>query len=170
MAEEFVHKINIVEGFLPVDLQSGANTGDWVSLKNYHNCAIVFMSAVGTAADDPTLTVQQATDVTNSASDAKDLDFTVIHRKQVATSLAAVGTWTRTTQSASNTYTNGTSAEEDLIWIVDFVDTELDAANGFDCLRATVADVGSNAQLGYLYYALYNPRVEQATLLSAIVD
>jgi hypothetical protein len=170
MAEEFVQKINLIEGFLPVDLQSGANTGDWVSLKNYHSCAVVFISAIGTAADDPTLTLQQATDVTNSASDAKDLDFTVIYRKQAATDLSSTGTWTRTAQSASNTYTNATSAEQDLMWIVDFTDMELDAANNFDCLRATVADVGSNAQLGYLFYALYNPRVAQATLLSAIVD
>ena len=168
MTEEFVQKINVVEGFLPVDLQTGANDGDWVSLRNYHNCAVVFVSAIGTAADDPTLTLQQATDVAGAG--VKDLDFTVIHRKQAATDLTGTGTWTRTTQTAANTFTNATSAEEDLIWIVDFVDMELDAANDFDCLRATVANIGGNAQLGYLFYALYNPRVAQATLLSAIVD
>ena len=170
MAEEFVQLINLVEGIVPVDLQTAANDGDWVSLKNYHNCAVVFCSAVGTAADDPTLTMEQATDVANSASDAKALTFTVIHRKQAATDLSGTGTWTRTTQTAAATFTNGTSAEEDLMWIVDFADTELDAANDFDCLRGRVADVGSNAQLGYMFYALYNPRVARATLLSAIVD
>ena len=168
MAEEFVHKINIVEGFLPVDLQTAANDGDWVSLRNYHNCAVVFVSAIGTATDDPTLTMEQATAVAGTG--AKALNFTVIHRKQAATDLTATGTWTRTAQTAAATFTNGTSAEQDLIWIVDFVDTELDAANDFDCLRGRVNNIGSNAQLGYLYYALYNPRVEQATLLSAIVD
>lgn len=168
MAEEFVHKINIVEGFLPVDLQTGANDGDWVSLRNYHNCAVVFVSAVGTAADDPTLTMEQATDVAGAG--AKALNFTVIHRKQAATDLTSTGTWTRTTQTAAATFTEATAAEQDLIWIVDFVDMELDAANDFDCLRGRVADIGGNAQLGYLFYALYNPRVAQATIASAIVD
>jgi hypothetical protein len=168
MAEKFCQTHQVVEGWVIVDLQTGANTGDWVSLKNYHNCAIKFHSAVGTAADDPTLTVQQASDV--SGTGAKALNFTVIYRKQAATSLASTGTYTRTTQTAANTYTNATSAEQDLIWIVDFDASELDVDGGFDCLRATVADVGGNAQLGYLEYILYNPRDPQATLPSAIAD
>ena len=168
MAERFVQMVNLVEGILPVDLQTGANDGDYVSLKEYHYCAVVFLSAIGTATDDPTLTLQQATDA--AAGSVKDLDFTVIHTKQAATSLVAVGTWTRVTQAASNTYTEGTSAEQDLIWVVDFAAEELDADGGFNCLRATVANIGSNAQLGWIGYALYEPRNPQATLPSAIVD
>jgi hypothetical protein len=168
MAEQFLQTHDIIEGWPVVDLQTGANTGDSVSLKNYHRCAVVFVASVGTAADDPTLTLQQSTVV--AATDAKALNFTVIYRKQAATSLASTGTWTRTTQTAANTYTNATSAEQDLIWVVDVDVDEMDSANGFDCIRATVADVGGNAQLGYLFYIPYAPRYAQATLASAIVD
>lgn len=170
MTQRFVEMINIVEGVPIVDFQTGANDGDWVSLRNYHNCAVFVVTSVGTAGDDPTLTMEQATDVANSASDAKALNFTVIHTKQAATDLTSTGTWTRVAQAAAATYTDLVSAELDFIWLVDFEDTELDAANNFDCLRARVADVGGNAQLGFIFYALYNPRVAQATLLSAIVD
>ena len=72
MAERFVQMVNLVEGVLPVDLQTGANDGDYVSLKEYHYCAVVFLSAIGTATDDPTLTLQQATDVAGGS--VKDLD------------------------------------------------------------------------------------------------
>jgi hypothetical protein len=168
MAENFLQIHDIIEGWPIVDLQTGANTGDSVSLKNWHGCAVVFVSSVGTAADDPTLTLEQSTVV--AAGDAKALNFTVIYRKQAATDLSSTGTWTRTTQTASNTYTNATSAEQDLIWVVDVRVDEMDAANGFDCIRATVADVGGNAQLGYLFYIPYGPRYAQATLASAIVD
>ncbi|MHC4687600.1 MAG: hypothetical protein ACYTEW_25320 [Planctomycetota bacterium] len=168
MAEKFLQTHDIIEGWPVVDLQTGANTGDSISLKNWEGCAVVFISSVGTAADDPTLTLEQSTTIT--AGSEKALNFTVIYRKQAATSLASTGTWTRTTQTAANTYTEATSAEQDLIWVVDVKTDELDAANGYDCIRATVADVGGNAQLGYLFYVPYGPRYGQATLASAIVD
>lgn len=164
----FVEMHNIVQGFKPVDLQTGANNGDWVSMKNYGKIAVVFMSAVGTAADDPTITLQQATDV--SGAGAKDLDFTVIHTKQAATDLSSTGQYTKVTQTAANTFTNATSAEEDLIWIVEFDADQLDVDNAFDCVRATVADIGSNAQLGVLFYDLTETRYPEDLLPSAIVD
>jgi hypothetical protein len=164
----FLEHNQLVEGWPIVDLQTGANTGDWVSLKNYHHVAIVFISAVGTAGDDPTLTVLQASDVAGTGS--KALTFTTIYRKQAATSLASTGTWTATTQSAANTYTNDTSAEQDLIWVVEFDSDQLDVDNGFNCVSATVADIGTHAQLGYLLYILSEPRypASPANMLTAI--
>lgn len=148
--------IDLVEGWVPVDLSAGANTGDWVSLRDWERVLVVFFSAVGTAGQDPTLTIQQAQD--NAGTGAKALTFDTIYRKQAATSLAAVGTWTKTTQTAANTYTEGTSAEQDLIWVVEIQASDLDVDNGFDFVRATVADVGAAAQLGYLLYILAGPK------------
>jgi hypothetical protein len=164
----WIEKHNIVQGFAPVDLQTAANNGDWVSMKLYGKIAVIFLSAVGTAADDPTITLQQATAVAGTG--AKDLDFTVIHTKQAATDLSSTGIYTRVTQTAANTFTNGTSAEEDLIWVIEFDADQLDADNGFDCVRATVADIGGNAQLGALLYDLTEPRYPEDILASAIVD
>jgi hypothetical protein len=146
------NKVDIVEGFPAVDLSAGANSGDYISLKNAERVTVVFVSGVGTAGDDPTLTLQQAQDVAGTG--AKDFDFTNIYTKQAAVSLAAVTAWTKVTQAAANTYTNATAAEQSLIWAVEIDPNELDVENGFDCIRATVADVGNNAQPGYMFYMI----------------
>lgn len=160
--------VQIVEGFPAVDLSTGANNGDWVSLENYKRVLIVFRSGVGTAGDDPTLTVRQATDAAGTSD--KNLTFATIYRKQAATSLASTGQWTKTTQTAAATYTNTDAAEQSLIWCVDIMASDLDVANGFKFLRATVADVGGAAQPGDLLYLLYEPRYPDApeNMLSAL--
>ena len=142
--------LDIIEGFPCVDLQTAANSGDYMNVRDFDEVAIVFISGVGTAGDDPTLTVQQATD--NAGTGVKALTFTTIYRKQAATSLAAVTAWTKTTQTAAATYTHADAAEQSLIWVVEIDPNSLDVANGFDHIRATVADVGGNAQPGYLFY------------------
>jgi len=163
---DFVQKHQIVEGWPIVDLQTGANTGDAVCMKLWNHVAIVFASNVGTGGDDPTLTVAQAT--TADFGTQKALTFTDIYRKQAATDLSGTGTFTHTTQTAAGTYTNATSAEEDLIWVVEFDAQDLDVDGGYIFLRATVADVGNNAQLGYLFYILSQPRYAQDLVPSAI--
>ena len=147
--------LDIVEGFKAVDLSTGANTGDYVSMKNWNRCLILFHSAVGTAGDDPTLTVQQASSATGTG--VKNLTFDTIYRKQAATDLSATGVWTKTTQTAANTYTEATAAEQDLLWVIEIKATDLDVDGGFDFIRATVADVGTNAQLGFLLYIFCEP-------------
>lgn len=171
-----LEQINIVEGFKPVDLQDGANTGDWVSLKKYGRIAIVFMSAVGTDGDDPTLTLQQAQDVSGTGAKALNPSSSSpanVFKKQAATDLSSTGAWTDAVADVStNTVTNTDAAEQDLIWVVEFSIAELDVTNGFDCVRATVADVGGNAQLGCLFYLLGEPRSPEKPedMASAIVD
>lgn len=170
MSQHILEKINICEGWKPVDLQTGANSGDWVSLKNYRRCAVVFVSAIGTNGDDPTLTLAQASAVAGTGN--KSLTFTTIYTKQAATDLTTTGTWTKVSQAAAATYTQTDAAEQDLIWVVDIQDDQLDVDNGFDCIRATVADIGTNAQLGTLFYILHDPRYPDApeNMLSAIID
>ena len=58
---KFVEMMQIVAGFLPVDMQAGANDGDWINMKMYEHAAVVLLKAAGTAGDDPTLTIEQAT-------------------------------------------------------------------------------------------------------------
>ena len=161
----------IVPAIRPVDLQGGANNGDFVSLKNYAHCAVVFHSAVGTGGDDPTINLNQATDVSGTSSKSLSVIDT-IYVKQAATSLASTGQWSKVTQSAAATYTEATSAEQEALWVVEFDADELDVDNGFDCVQLTVADIGSNAQLGAAYYILTQPRFPAApeNMLSAIGD
>jgi hypothetical protein len=112
---------DIVEGFPTVDLQTGANTGDYVSLVNCEGVLVLFRSGVGTAADDPTITTQ----------------------------------WTVVTQAAANTYTEATAAEQDVMWCIWVPADSL--RDGASHIRATVADVGGNAQPGDLLYIIVGP-------------
>ena len=170
MNKLLLESLQIVSGFVPIDMKTGANTGDIVSMKGYRRLAVVFFKAAGTGGDDPTLTIEQMTDVSNSQSDNKALNFTTIYSKEGTQT--SIGQWTKTTQAAANTYTNATLAEKQAIIVVEFKAEDLDIDNNFDCVRASVADVGTNAQLGCLLYLLGDPIESQApeNMLSAIAD
>jgi hypothetical protein len=165
--KRIIEEMNLVSGFLPVDMSAGANAGDWVSLKGYGSVAVVFFKNAGTAADDPTVTIEQAQAV--AGTNNKALNFTTIHTKQ-DTVLTAVTVWTKVTQAAANTYTDATSAEDAAIWVVEFDAADLDVAGGFDCIQASVGDVGNNAQVGCILYILSKTRYPQAITESAITD
>jgi hypothetical protein len=153
VAKYLGNSLDIVGAIRPVDLQDGANNGDWVSLKNCDRVIVVVHSAIGTAGDDPTLTLNQATD--NAGTSSKVLTkIDTVYTKQAATSLLSTGAWTKETQTIASTYTEATSAEEEALWAVEIRAEDLDVDGGFDHLQAAVADVGSNAQLGAIYYIL----------------
>jgi hypothetical protein len=150
-----LERFQIVEGFPAVNLATAANNGDYVSLKHAARVAVVFTSGIGTAGEDPVLTIQQASDVSGTGAKALNIPTASAFKKQAATSLAAVAAWSSASGDVStNTLTNATSAEESALWVVEFTADELDVDNGFDCIRATVADVGTGAQTGYLFYLL----------------
>lgn len=164
----FAESHNIVAGIIPIDLATGANAGDWVSLKGYNHVACVLYTAAGTAGDDPIFKIQQAQAV--AGTNAKDLLFTDIYVKAtVATLLAAIGTFTKVTQVAATSYTDATHAELQKIYVVEFNAEDLDVENGFDCIQMSVADVGAGGvQIGCGLYILSQSRYTPLT--SGIVD
>lgn len=161
--------VQIAEGILPLALTT-ARTGRVISLKNYRRCLVVFYKGIGTASDDPTITLAQGTDIAFGTT--KALTFTTIYVKQDATKLSDVAQWTKVTQSAGATYTDATSAEQAAIWAIDIKAEDLDIANGYDCIRASISDVGTNAQLGCVLYLPYDPIVLAApeNMLGVIAD
>lgn len=164
----------IVSAIVPVDLQA-AQDGDYISLKNYEHVSIVLFKGVGTAGDDPIVTLTQATSVAGAG--AKALDFDKVWKNQ-RVALTASDALTRIASSsiprssgALNTFLDTSSAEEQLILIIEIDASELDVSNGFDCLKVAVSDVGTNAQLGCGFYFLSNPRYHNGTVQSsAIID
>lgn len=164
-----LEQVQIVPGFPPANLGS-ARTGDVVSLKNYRRCAIVFHAGIGTAGDDPTITVLQGTDVAFGTN--KALTFTELYVKMDATQLSDVGQWTKVTQAAANTYVDATSAEQEKLWVIEFKAEDLDIANGYDCIRASFADAGTTNQIGAMLYILSDPVNSTApeSMASAIVN
>ena len=162
---DFAEQCQIVSGFLPADLNSAAGAADWVSLEHYEKLTVVFFKNAGTAADDPTITLQQGK--TNSGGTPIDLDvIDKVYVKQ-ATNLLAVGTFTVTTQTAATTFVgDATSGEEAGLYIFDIYAEDL--ADDYKYVQASVADVGSTAQIGCLLYFLWHPRHGKQTLVSAI--
>lgn len=178
MNEVFAETHQVCQGFLPVDLRTAANSGDWVSMKNWGRLTIIFYKGVGTAGDDPTLTLKQATDVTGAGN--KALAITRVDKKQAATNLLAVGVNTVSTSAspasndtfntANGTWTNSDLAEQAAIVQIDVKAEELDADGSFDCVQLSVGDVGTNAQLGGMLYILSEPRYGKSIPDSAIID
>ena len=162
---KFAEQYNIHPSFIPVDLSSAANTGDWFGLEGYGKIVFLFISAVGTAGDDPTLTVQEAT--ANDGTGAQNL--VVVDKvwvKQAATSLNSTGTYTMATQTAAATYTEATAAEQVAMWILE-IDAE-QMTDGYDFINCSCSDVGTNAQLGAMFAILCDPRYPQGTLTSPL--
>jgi hypothetical protein len=144
-------EMQLVPFFPPVNMATAANTGDWINMAKFKHCAIVLLKAIGTAGEDPTITVQQATAA--AGTNAKALNFTKILVKQGAL-FTAIGQFTRVTQTAANTYTEATSAEAQALWVIEIDADELDVDNGFTFVQASVGDVGTDAQIGTAFAIL----------------
>lgn len=153
----FFERFQVASGFVPVDLTGGPTVTDWVSLKDFHSLTILFYGAIGTAGQDPTFTVSQATNV--SAAGSKALNFETIYQKIGATSLTAVNLFTKVTQAAANTYVDATTAENEKIIGIYITSDMLDVAGGFDCVSVSIADLAA-AQLAACIFILeprYSP-------------
>ena len=164
MGKAFFQTANIVAGIVPADLQTGANNGDWVSLKDYGRCVAVFFKGIGTAGDDPVFTLKQATDATGAGS--KALTFTSVYSK-VGTQ-TGIANFTETTQAAAATYTDAVSAEAQAIIGVEINATNLDVDGGFTHVQLSIPDVGGNAQLGCAFYIMLDPRYAGESMPSPI--
>lgn len=162
-----VEATQIVAAIIPVDSQSGANNGDWVSMKNFDRCTVVILKAAGVAGDDPVITMKQASDVAGTG--AKALNFTRVDSKVGAQT--GIGAFTTNTQAAGNTYTDLVSAEAQGLFAIEFQSSDLDVNNGFDCLQLSIPDTGAaGAQLISALYILRGARFAGAGLPSAIID
>ena len=156
--KNFAEQVNIY-AFPPIDLANAAGLiTPYVSLKNYSRATLLLHKAAGGAAEAPTITLDQATAVAGTGTKAL-ASITRIYKKESAADLETVATWTLVTQAAAATFLAGVQLEG--IYSIDVRAEDLDVDNGFDCFRATIADVGITAQLGaflcILWGSRYNP-------------
>lgn len=143
---------DISAGIVPVDSQTAAMTGARVSLRNAGGCTIVVYKAAGTANDDPVLDLQQHT--ASSGGTTADLDIITEYWIKQETTLDGDETWTRVTQTAASEVTlNATSAETQMIVVIEVDATEL--TDGYDYISLDIADTGAaGAQLISSLYLL----------------
>lgn len=160
---EFLEVADIVPAFVPVDMQTAANNGQWVNMKSINRLVCVLIKAAGTAGDNPVVTLQQAT--SNAGAGAKPLTFT-----RARTKIGAIGStpqWTIVTQSAANTFTP-VSAASQAVLAVEISANDLDLTNGFSFVQLSIPDTGTNPQLGAAFYIAYGLRFPQSVTSSVL--
>ena len=164
--ELFTDEYQVVPGLLPVDLATANNTGKFVSAKNYHTAAILFIKKAGTNGEDHVLTLNQATTVAGASKKALVFDR---YQYKVAADITTVGIFTRVTNNALSTLT--VAGVTQAMVIIDVPLRQMDIAGGFDCFSLDVSAPGSTAgALGTYFYLLGEARFDQSIQLTAIAD
>lgn len=166
-----VQNAQIFPAFVPVDISGATHQGLaanalWVNMENYNHCSIVLITGIGTAGDDYTATLRQATD--NAGTGAKALNFEDHWYRQGAVDIEDTAVFTHTSVSATNTFTDADDAENETMLVLEVDAEDLDADGGFTHIQLSVDDVGTNAQLACALYILTEPRYGQDVNLTAI--
>jgi len=168
---EFLESIQVVSVIEPVDLTSGANSGDWIHLggtPGFRRCLfLVAKGAGGSAGQDPSIVLQEATSAAGGgAQNLVKIDR--IYSKQAATDLTAVGVFTIVSQTESASYTDADLAEQAALIGFEVKDTDLSA--GFEFVTVNIADPGAgNSQIGAVLAVLFEGRYLNQVAGSAIV-
>lgn len=138
------------------------STPDYVSLKNYDRCTIVIQVKNATTVTGSAITVKQATAVAGTAE--KALAFTTMHANL---DVAATDTLVETAVT-SNTFTTLTTNSKEALYVIEVQASDLDKANGFDCIRAGTAD--ATAATLTVLYILRGTKYMSATPPAAITN
>jgi len=152
---------DIVPAIVPVNLNTGANTGGRVHMKNYRNCAIVIFASIGTAASDLAVDVQEADAATGGT--IQDLDVVTKYYIKDALSLTSATTWSEIAQTPAASEISdaggaGTSAEHSQVVVIEIDNTQL--SDGFEWLSINVPQPGAT-KLGCAFYVLTGLNVQR---------
>lgn len=156
--DERVYPVVAAAGLL---LTSTLGDTTYVSMKGYQRCQIIISIADGTTVTGSTITLKQATAIAGTSE--KALAFT---RMLANTDYGASKTMVETAVT-SNTFTTQTTNSKDSLYIIDVDASDLDVANGFDCLRVDGTGHAATASRGVVVlYNLYGARYSGASPLA----
>ena len=147
----------IVVGLVPQVITGAAENGDFVSLSLYDSLTVIYMSDVGTAGEDVTVTLRQATAAAGTG--AKDLDAGQWYVAQNATP-ANIGDALAKDGTAGEFEDDGETA---CIARVEVTADQLDTANDFLYVSVRVDNSGTGTtKYGSASYLLRGARYAQA--------
>lgn len=161
-----VENFKFVNGGGPVLLNTAGITGDYFSLKLYRKILVILALAPASGTDVAAVTLKQAKTVDNSPVTEKALSFSKMWRQLPDVSDALVET-----AVVSDTFNTSATAQKE-IFFIEIDETDLDLANGYDCIRLNVTDPGSVSTPAIALYFGYGSKVNAApaNMPSAIVD
>ena len=140
-------------GISPVNLNTGANTGKRISMKNAKTCTFVIFAGVGTAASDLALDLQEHTASVSGTS--QDLDIITKYYIKDETALDNDESWVETTQTAASEISDaggtGVSAEHEQIVVIEVNADQM--SDGFTHLSMNAPQPGAT-KLGCCLYVL----------------
>lgn len=155
-----LEQIKIVQGLAPIT--PSTTVPDYVSLKLYPKVCIVIDIDNGATVTGTAITLKQAQAVVNTGE--KALAFT---RMWQNLNTAATDTLVETAVT-SNTFTSATTNDINMQFVIEVDASELDTANGFDCVRVGTGN-GVNC-ITSIVYLLWPAKYGKATPPSAILD
>lgn len=147
-------QVALVQATSMVALTSTAGDASYVSLKNYAGAMVTIDVLNGSTVTGGVVTLAQAKAVAGTGE--KALAFT----RMLANTDVGAGQAMTETAVSSSTFTTGTTNSKRLRYVIDVKASDLDANNGFDCLRVDV-DSMANA-IGLVSYVLYGARYNGA--------
>lgn len=112
------------------------STPQRVSLKAYERVTVLISALNGQTVTGSAITLKQATDIANAASDEKAVAFTQVF---INNSTTTNDTLVDTTV-VSNTFTLASASGASIQAIIEVTPDMLDIANSFDCLRVGTGD------------------------------
>lgn len=157
-----VDKVKFVTGCPPAALTTTAGDGDYISMKHFDHLTITIVVNNATTVTGGAVTLKQATAVAGTAE--KALAFSTMWANE---DTGASDTLVETAVT-SNTFTTDTTDNKDLMYVIEVEASDLDTANGFDCVRIDVASM-ANA-VGTVLYQAHAPAYNPAIAISAITD
>ncbi len=165
--KKMIEAVKTVVAGPPVLLNTaGITAAVRASLKNYRKMQILIALTPASGTDAAAVTLKQSKSIADSPAVEKALSFTKMWRNVPATN----DTWTETAVVSDTFNTSAAAVGEAFIIEVD--ETDLDIANGFDTVRANVADPGSVSTPAVVVYQMYGAKFEAAPadMLSATTD
>ncbi len=146
---QLVQNVKILEGIAPVDINNIVTNTKPVSMKNYGHCTFVIDCGVIHGSSSATAQVWEATSVAFSTAKTLNMDSYWVNT-------ASGAIYTNTTATDDCVPIIGTSDAKTFIVEVDA--DQLDADNGYDCLRLDISSPGAYSTILGVTTILSEPR------------
>lgn len=159
-SKRMVEKTKLVQGLAPIT--PSTSTPDYVTLKNADRITIYIQCDNATTVTGSAITLKQATAVAGTGE--KALSFDVMWANE---DTGASDTLVETAVT-SDTFTTDATDNKNLLYVIEVAASDLDIANGFDCIRAGTGD--ATAQDVAVLYQLHDLRYKDALDSSQIAD